>query len=279
MVMNSYFCGLTSTEGGAIYDTSSGTTVIKRTGFYACKASSYGGAIKKRNGKFHFSNLCFEECAITAGSNNNFGYCAVVYYSNGMMSLCSMSKCGIEHMKYGDGTLVFINSAVSLRDLNSSWCFGFGSPGVDYAYNSVDSEEIHTVYSCGSGEMINELNYGTGSFERHNAVNCSAKTQKYLFYLANSVVKLVECCYFSNSYSNLLSGNSPTTINCLAYPPISGFGECHIGDIQAHFLRYVDSCYKLPSVIFTKSDYIKMSNFFFTLFLLNSVQIIMHKSS
>lgn len=251
-VVGCFFCNLSSGEGGAIYDTSNGNTAIEMSGFYGCTASSRGGCISSQNGVISLSTLCFEKCAVVASGNGYYGHCAYTAYSRGTLAQNTAFKCGYEHLKYGDTPFAFFFSAQKTRDLNTSFCFGYGTPGATYWHNSEDSEEIHTVYACCSGEMANELNAGRGSFIRHNTVNCSAFRMDRLFNFDRGTVALAECCYFGNAYSDLLYGNSPSATGCLASPAVSGFGPCRIEDLHARVIVHTPGCRSFCSVELTQ---------------------------
>ena len=248
-----YFSGLSWTEGSAICDKSSGRTVVEKSGFLECTASSRAGSILKENGNIALSSLCFEACSVVGAGNYHYGYCADVEYARGLLSLCTAWKCGLEHLKYGDTPFSFQNSAANTEDVNTSFCYGWGTPGVTYWYNTEISVEIHTVYACGSGEMADELNSGKGSFTSHNVINCSTYQLDYCFYFYGGTVTLTECCYFGNSYSSVCYGNYPNVVKCLAYPTINGFGRCEIGNLHTQFLKHKEGCNQIPSLDFTKS--------------------------
>ena len=260
-----------SVQGGAICDTLHCNTTIKRSGFYRCNATSRGGSILKQNGEVHLSNLCFEKCSVIGNGNGEFGHCCLIDQSNGILSRATAWECGLEHLKYGDTPFAFTFSAATTKDLNSSWCFGWGSIGTTYWHNLMDSEEVHTVYACSSGEMANEINWGRGSITRHNSVNCSSSKMRALFWFEDGTATLIDCCYFDNSYGTVCMRNAPTIVRCLAYPPIPDFGVCKLGDLHTCFLNHASGCDTLPSGALTHRYQHKISNILLTTHFLISV--------
>lgn len=258
-VIDCFFSKLFYSSGSAIHDQSDGRLLIRRSGFQECTSSSSAGAILKGNGEFSLLNLCFESCAVIASGNGCYGHCAEIERSNGAVSQCTAWKCGTEHLKYGDTPFYFSYCAAVTRDMNTSFCFGYGTQSTTYWSNTKNSREIQTVSACGSGEMVNELNNGAGSYERHNTVNCSAYKMIIFFHFVDGTATLDECCYFDISYDILVKGNYPAVVtNCRAYPELSGFNKCNLGDLPTRFLEHKMGCYLLQSGKFTSSAHVRL---------------------
>jgi len=244
-----------NTEGGAIYDVSTGNISVERCGFCKCTTSLRGGAILKQNGHFFLSLLCFEDCAVVGSGNGDekIGHCTLVDRSSGCLSRSTAWKCGLEHRKYGDTPFAFQYSAPRTEDLNTSFCFGFGTPGTSYRHSTKDPEEIRTISACGSGDLVNEMWESGGSYTRHNTVNCSEHTFLIAFYFTGATVTLTECFYFDLAWDTCFYGVIPTTVNCSAYPAVPGFGVCKLQDLHTEFLEHVSGCRLLPSYAFTRA--------------------------
>lgn len=115
-----FFFGLSAASGGAICDTSHSDSIIKKSGFCECIATSFGGAIFKQNGIVSLLGLCFEHCVISPGGNNIHGNCVLLESTVATVSRCTVCRCGVVSCGNGDSPIGLKYSSGTTKDLNAS---------------------------------------------------------------------------------------------------------------------------------------------------------------
>lgn len=230
-VASSFFTGISVSTGGAIYGTSS---MVDHQNAWVlwmqCLFTRWRH--QQENGAILLLNLCFERWATTKGINGDISYCVLINHSNGTLLQCTSCKWGF-NMTNMEKLRLVLSFSCRVNGLNTTFSAGYRTPGVIYRCNIGSSEETLTVYESGSGEMGDELSYGSGIYSYYGVVNCSVHWSISILFFRDGEVSLISCCCFDNSYDEWIKYRAPTVVNCLAFQSLQDM-MCVVWEICAH---------------------------------------------